>query len=524
MSKLIPRLSEKQMLPELAEMLRPRIERLGYLGEFFQCAANQPQVLMSFMTFTEDLKRALPDNLTEVVALTVAHLMQNAYERVQHERLCLKLGFSEAWVREVISAGSGESGVLTEQEMRVQKLVLAALNTNGHKTEAELEAVIRAIGPAQAVAVLMLIGRYLTHALVVNCLKLAPPVPSPFGRDLEVLACTPLWIREAEVVSMMNLSDAIAALEKGLLAEARGDAQSMVKTHVAWDGGSTLHAIGATFPKAGFAGTKTWCHTEAGATPLLVLFNSNTGSLNAVIEAFALGQLRTGAASGLATRWLAADNADELAIIGTGKQAFTQVAAIVAVRPIKRVRVFGRNPERRARFAARLKEELGLEIVLATSVAEAVKEAPIITMVTRAAEPMLRAEMVTRGAHINAVGAIVPTRAEFAADILPRCSRIVADSVPQAQKLSRELMDYFGPDPAGWQQVRSLASLVAAREPRAPGDDLTLFKSLGTGIADLSLGIEVYQKALQLGIGRGFPHPQKAAPMLRHVKTSHGEV
>src|SRR5919204_5927359 len=99
MSRLIPRLPAAEMAPELAEMLRPRIERLGYLGEFFQCAAHQPRALISFQQFTEDLKRALPDNLTEVVALSVAAIMENAYERIQHERLSLKLGFGEPWVR-----------------------------------------------------------------------------------------------------------------------------------------------------------------------------------------------------------------------------------------------------------------------------------------------------------------------------------------------------------------------------------------------------------------------------------------
>src|SRR5919202_6512700 len=101
MSKLIPRLSTEELDPRLAEMLRPKVERLKYLGEFFQCTGHQPEALMSFYKLTEDLKEALPDNLTELVALSCATFMGNAYERVQHERLALKLGFTEAWVREV---------------------------------------------------------------------------------------------------------------------------------------------------------------------------------------------------------------------------------------------------------------------------------------------------------------------------------------------------------------------------------------------------------------------------------------
>src|SRR6266852_1935348 len=236
---------------------------------------------------------------------------------------------------------------------------------------------------------------------------------------------SPLWISEADVVSMMDFPSAIDALERGLLAEAQGDACNMVKTHVEWDGGSTLHAIGAAFPQDGFVGTKTWAHTEGGATPLLILFDSHTGALQAIIEAFALGQMRTGSASGVATKWMAAPSADEFAIIGTGKQALTQVAAVIAVRPIKRIRVFGPHGERRAQFAARLREEFDLEVVAAGSIAEAVAGAPIITAVTRAAEPILNAADVAKGAHINAVGAIVPSRAEIAGDVLRRARQIV---------------------------------------------------------------------------------------------------
>jgi alanine dehydrogenase len=331
-----------------------------------------------------------------------------------------------------------------------------------------------------------------------------------------------LWITEAEVVSMMNMREAMAALEKGLLAEARGVALNMVKTHVEWDS-DTLHAIGATFPEAGFAGTKTWTHTKAGATPLLVLFDSNTGVVKAILEAFALGQMRTAGASGVATQWLAATGSDEFAIIGTGKQAMSQVAAVVAVRPIRRIRVFGRSEERRQQFAARVKAEFDIETTAATSARDAVKGATIVTVVTRATDPIIRADMLDRGAHINAVGAIVPSRAEIAADVVARSTQVVVDTIPQAHKLSRELFQFFGPDPARWNSVRSLASLVASRRSRSPDDDLTLFKSLGMGISDLALGIELYKKALNSGLGRELPHPQRVAPRLRTTRpmTSH---
>ena len=179
MTKLIPRLSQEKLHPELEAFLRPRIERLGYLGEFFQCTAHQPEALLSFLEFTNHLKHALPNNLTEVVSLSVAQLMDNSYERVQHERLSLKLGFGETWVREVLSLSADGKGILSEQEALVQRLVVAVINRKGHGTTRELEAVIQSIGPPMTIAILMLIGRYMSHAMIVNSLDLDAPVPSP---------------------------------------------------------------------------------------------------------------------------------------------------------------------------------------------------------------------------------------------------------------------------------------------------------------------------------------------------------
>jgi alkylhydroperoxidase family enzyme len=175
MSSQIPRLSAKEMPPELASFLRPRIKRLGYLGEFFQCTAHQPEALLSFLEFTEHLKHALPNNFTEIIALSVAVLMENDYERVQHERLARKLGFREEWLSEVLSLAVDGHRILSHQEQVVQHLVIAVIQRGGRNTTPEFEAVTRAMGPAHAIAVLMLIGRYMSHALIVNTLDLAPP-------------------------------------------------------------------------------------------------------------------------------------------------------------------------------------------------------------------------------------------------------------------------------------------------------------------------------------------------------------
>ncbi|HVN83795.1 MAG TPA: carboxymuconolactone decarboxylase family protein [Candidatus Binatia bacterium] len=176
----IPRIDFAHLPPELAAALKPRVERLGYLGEFFQCAAHQPEALRSFMQFTDDLKDALPDDLTEVVALTVAGVMRNDYERHQHERLCRKLGFSDDWIRAVSTREPSRRSAMTEGERLVQQLAMTVLDAHGRRAHAECQAVVEAVGAKQAIAILMLIGRYVTHSLMVNALGLSPPVPSIF--------------------------------------------------------------------------------------------------------------------------------------------------------------------------------------------------------------------------------------------------------------------------------------------------------------------------------------------------------
>ncbi|ALC13232.1 hypothetical protein LH20_14845 [Sphingopyxis sp. 113P3] len=181
MSDKIKRLSFEELAPPAQRVLEARVKRLGYLGEFFRCTGHQPDILVPFMEMTEALKKALPDRLTEVGALTVATVMGNDYERHQHERLSRNLGFGEAWVAAVETLQPDTADGMSDEERAVQRLVMAAIERRGHGVAAELDAVIELIGDRQALAVLFLIGRYLTHAIIVNALALEPPVSSIFA-------------------------------------------------------------------------------------------------------------------------------------------------------------------------------------------------------------------------------------------------------------------------------------------------------------------------------------------------------
>ncbi len=325
----------------------------------------------------------------------------------------------------------------------------------------------------------------------------------------------PLWIREADIARMMTLTDAIAALERALAMEGTGQAANMPKTHLMVGANDAMQAIGAAADGAGLCGIKTWVNVGGRSETVLVLFSLEDGRLRAVVEATALGQLRTAAMTGVGTSRLAAPGADTLAVIGTGKQALPNIAACAAARDLAQVRVFSRRAEAREALAERARRELGLAATAAPSLQEAVADASIVTLLTNATAPFLTASMVARGAHVNAMGAIVPTRAEFAQDVFRRCSMVVVDTVDGVRALSAEFRERFGGDPAGWSAVRPISRVIAEAATRPEDCDLTLFKAMGMGLSDLALAIEVLARAEAAGRGTVLPRRVRVPPRLR---------
>jgi len=177
---LVPRVEMEGFPEEIAKRLEPRVKRLGYLGEFFKCTVHQPAALAAFIDFTEEGKGALPNRLVELIALTVAGWTENAYERNQHERLSVRLGFGRDWVAAVNTLAPDQESVLGGEERRLQKLVLTVLGSHGKAAPTMFEDYVKEHGHENGIAVLMVIGRYAVHGLIVNTLALAPPVPSIF--------------------------------------------------------------------------------------------------------------------------------------------------------------------------------------------------------------------------------------------------------------------------------------------------------------------------------------------------------
>lgn len=173
----IRRFSYEELDPQLQQLLRPKVERLGYLGEFFAVGGHQPAATSAFQEFTEALKGSLPAELSEVIALTVASALGNDYERSQHEQLASVSGFSDEWI--AAAEGKADVSSLGPLAALARSLAIAVLEEMGRGpvANAKLEELVAAAGEATAVGVLLTVGRYVAHALVANTLGLQPPVP-----------------------------------------------------------------------------------------------------------------------------------------------------------------------------------------------------------------------------------------------------------------------------------------------------------------------------------------------------------
>ena len=316
------------------------------------------------------------------------------------------------------------------------------------------------------------------------------------------------WLTEADVVATVDLLDAIDAVEDALVAESRGKAHGMEKTHVAWGDGHTLHAIGAVDETDGLVATKTWAHTGGGATPLVVLWDANDGTVVAIVEAFALGQLRTGAMTGVATRWLAPEHATRAALVGTGKQAIAQLAAMAAVCTLDEVRVHSPSADHRRAFVEAARAlDWSFDIVDAETVVAATRDAHVVTTATRARTAFLHRADVDDGALVNAIGAITPERAELSHDLVARADLLVADSTVAAERLATEL--------AG-RSAKPLHEVVGGGHRRPPAT-LTIFKAMGVGLADLAIARLAWQRSIEEGRGANIAQPLRASPRLRRT-------
>jgi ornithine cyclodeaminase/alanine dehydrogenase-like protein (mu-crystallin family) len=315
-----------------------------------------------------------------------------------------------------------------------------------------------------------------------------------------------LLLKESDVRQLLTMDMAIGAVEESFQRLADGSAILHSRQRLFVPGGSYLHYMAAADTRRGYMGLKIYTSSREGLRFIVPLFNAVSGELLALIEADYLGQMRTGAASGIATRLMAREDATKVGLIGTGLQARTQLLAIAQVRNIERVRVFGRDPARRANFSAGMAEQLKIPVDSVETAEAAVRETDIIVTSTTASQPVLHGQWLRPGVHINAIGANFPQKRELDGSAVLRADIIAVDSREQAKIEAGDLIQAFEGDPARWDSVRELAEIAAGRTPgRAHPNDITLFKSNGIAIEDVVTASRVYEKAIEMKIGQQVP-------------------
>lgn len=269
---------------------------------------------------------------------------------------------------------------------------------------------------------------------------------------------------------------------------------------------TSLHYMAAGYPKEKLLGMKIYTVSRDALRFLVLLYDGESGSLLAMIEADHLGRIRTGAASGVATKYLARPDASRAGVIGTGRQARTQLEAVAAVRSIRSARVFGRDAERRETFAKGMTGELGFDVEAVESAEAAVRESDIVITATSSRDPVLHGEWLQPGTHVNAIGANMLNRRELDDESLSRAALIAVDSIEQAKEEAGDLVHGLQSTGGDWNSVIELHDVVAGARPgRKSASDVTIFKSSGIALWDVISAGYIYRQALEAGKGRRIP-------------------
>lgn len=305
-----------------------------------------------------------------------------------------------------------------------------------------------------------------------------------------------LFLSESDVEGLLSPADALPILEACFRRLAAGAVDNRPRQRLPVEDGH-LAIMAAVDGELGYAGLKSYAVVGGRAAFVVVLFDTKSGGLAAVIEADALGRLRTGAASGVAAANLAREGTRTLGVIGCGGQADSQVAAIRAALPsLERIVAYCRTPENLAAFCERVDAEAG------ESSTDAAAQDVVVTATT-SRDPVLRGEWLSEGALVCAIGANRPRARELDNVVLERASFVCCDSLEQARLESADLIEPVATGVLDWLEVHELQEVVAGEiAGRSSPDDILIFKSNGIAAWDVAIGAAALERARSKRVGR----------------------
>lgn len=311
-----------------------------------------------------------------------------------------------------------------------------------------------------------------------------------------------LFLTEDEVDRLLPMDAAIREVETALRDLGSGKAQNRPRQRVR-GAHAILNVMAASWPARGYYGYKDYSISREGARFWFHLFDGNTGALLAVLQANRMGQRRTGAASGVATKYLARKEAAVVGLVGTGWQAESQLEAICAVRPVRTVRCTSRDSARREAFAARMGKALGIDVVAVESGERAVRGADIVIAATGSSTPVVLGAWLEPGVHVNAMGANRIDARELDDEAIRQFVFIATDSLEQAGLEAGDLVQPVRDGLLTWDRVHEISEVVSGQVAgRRSAEDHTLFKSLGIALEDVAVAALIYERARKEGIGK----------------------
>ncbi|RLS75379.1 MAG: ornithine cyclodeaminase family protein [Planctomycetota bacterium] len=314
-----------------------------------------------------------------------------------------------------------------------------------------------------------------------------------------------IYLTEEDVAWLLDIDSAIECVEEAFRQLATGQADNQPRRRVV-AGNATLHVLAAGSLGLGYVGYKSYVTTRSGARFQFSLLDATTGQPVAIIEANLLGQMRTGAASGVATKVMARPDARIVGCFGTGLQARTQLKAICSVRRIERVDVYALNDVRRRAFADEMAEYCNVPMIPVHTPEAAAAEKDIVICATTSKTPLFDGHVLDEGTHLNVVGSNYLTKAEIDVTTIRRADHIVCDSIDACRIEAGDFVAGLTDGSLDWSRVRELSDVVVGQETgRATSQDITLFKSVGLGLEDLAVAVRVFQRAQTEGIGQALP-------------------
>lgn len=314
-----------------------------------------------------------------------------------------------------------------------------------------------------------------------------------------------VFLTEEDVKQVLTMPMALEAVESAHRDLSLGQAQDIPRARSRLPQ-TVLHILQGALPAQGVLGYKAYTSNRSGNRFLVHLFDAATGVLQAIIQADYMGMMRTGAASGVAAKWLARPDAKVAGVFGSGWQAEGHVEAICTAMSLERVKVFGRKADKLADFCARMTERTGVQVVPAASPEETVRGSAVVGTVTTAATPLFEADWLEAGAHINAAGSNALIRQEVSEAAVRRCALVCVDSVPTALAEAGDLLPLLEKGRLHQRQLVELGDVIIQRRSgRTSPDDITLFESQGMAIQDLAIAVRVLAAARERGLGQALP-------------------